>query len=488
MQLNRTIHKYKGGYLTIYISLTLTVMLSLCLTLIEGARQNTIRLETECVMNIALDSIMAEYHRELFQQYNLFYIDSSYGSDYPSYYNTEARLKYYLEQNLDIEEASYIDFLYKDVLGMELEEVYLKKVTLATDGDGVLFQKRAAQAVWDDIGLRLVENVLDWVQTIEVQGLMERDMAAEKQAADAQLEAFNGTEKQLSEEVWFKVEIKDPTQHLDDMRAQGVLKWVVDNEATLSGQKVDLSQYISARRKRGILNQGNVTVTEQLSVMEKILFHEYLLRYSGHYGAEKEGSLLKYQAEYLVAGKSEDVENLRQVVNRICAIREVANILYLYGSAEKTVLVETVASLLAAAVLCPEIAPVFEVVLFLGWSYIESLYDTKVLLAGGKVPLMKDNNTWHYDLDSILQTVDMQVKDVSSTGMSYTDYLHVMLYLTDAEKTSFRFMDLMEMDIRLTEGNENFRMDACIDKVEAEAVIQSGYGYKCIISREKSYQ
>ena len=86
--------KHKRGYLTIYISLTLTIMLSLCLTLIEGARQNTIRLETECVMDIALNSILAEYHRELFAQYNLFYIDSSYGSDYPSYYNTEARLKY----------------------------------------------------------------------------------------------------------------------------------------------------------------------------------------------------------------------------------------------------------------------------------------------------------------------------------------------------------------------------------------------------------
>lgn len=480
--------KHKSGYLTIYISLTLTIMLSLCLTLIEGARQNTIRLETECVMDIALNSILAEYHRELFAQYNLFYIDSSYGSDYPSYYNTEARLQYYLEQNLNLEEASYIDFLYKDLLGMELEEVYLKKVTLATDGDGVLFQKRAAQAVWDDIGLQLAENVLDWVQTIEAKGLLERDMEAEKQAVDAQLEAYNGTQKQLTKETWFTVEIKDPTQHLDDMRAQGVLKWVVDKETALSGQTVDLSQYISARRKRGSLNHGNETVTEQVSALEKIMFHEYLLRYSGHYGQEKQGSLLKYQAEYLVAGKAEDKENLRQVVNTICAIREVANILYLYGSEEKVALAEAVATVLASAVLCPEIEPLFEAGLLLGWAYLESLYDTKVLLAGGRVPLIKDNDTWHYDLDGILSSVDMQVKDGNSRGMSYTDYLHVLLYISDGEQTTFRFMDLMEMDIRLTEGNAAFRMDACIDSVEAEALIQSGYGYECSISREKGYR
>ena len=182
------------GYLTIYLSLTLTVMLSLCMTLIEGVRQSTIRLEAECMMDVALNSILAEYHRELFAQYNLFYIDSSYGSDYPSYYNTEARLRYYLEQNLDIEEAAYFDLLYKDIVGMELEDIYLKSVALATDNAGVLFKKQAAAALQADMGLVLVENVLNWVQIVEAEGLLKRDMGAEKQTVDEQLESYDNTE------------------------------------------------------------------------------------------------------------------------------------------------------------------------------------------------------------------------------------------------------------------------------------------------------
>ncbi len=480
--------KVYRGYLTIYMSLTLTIMLSLCLTLIEGTRRNTIRLETECVMDIAMNSVLAEYHRELFSQYNLFYIDSSYGSAYPSYYNTEARLRYYLEQNLNVQEASYMDFLYKDLLGLKADTVYLKTVALATDGEGVLFQKRAAEAVKDDLGLNMAEDVLEWVHTIENEGLLERNMAAEKQKADLALQAYHGTQKQLEEEMWITVEIADPTQHLDNMRAQGVLKWVVDAKTNLSGQKVDLNQYISARKRRGEINHGNYVVMEELSALEKVWFQEYLLRYCGHYGQEKEGSLLKYQAEYLLAGKNTDTENLRQVAGTICGIREVANVLYLTRDKGKSALIEVVANLLAAAVFCPEIAPLFETILVIGWAYAESLHDTKLLLEGSKVPLMKDDRSWHYDLDSILKSFVISGSREQGRGMSYRDYLHVLLYLEDAGGTTFRFMDLMEMDIRLTEGNESFRMDACIERIEAEAVIRSDYGYDLWINREKCYE
>ncbi len=54
----------ENGYMTIYLALTLGVMISLCLALIEGCRCRGICLETECVMDIGMDSILAEYHRE----------------------------------------------------------------------------------------------------------------------------------------------------------------------------------------------------------------------------------------------------------------------------------------------------------------------------------------------------------------------------------------------------------------------------------------
>ena len=79
-------------------------------------------------------------------------------------------------------------------------------------------------------------------------------------------------------------------------------------------------------------------------------------------------------------------------------------------------------------------------------------------------------------ITTALDHVDLDVKDTNQSGLRYKDYLHILLYFASSEKMTFRFMDLMEMDIRLTEGNESFRMDACIESIEAEASRAAGKG------------
>lgn len=477
-----------AGYLTIYVALSLTVMLSLCLTIIEGVRRSSIEWEAECIMDVSMNSVLAEYHREVLNQYNLLYIDSAYGSAYPSYYNTEARLKYYLEQNLNLQEVSYVDFVYKDLLGMKLSDVWLKEVTLATDLSGKLFQRKAAEAVWDDSGMQTLENVLDWVQTIDSNGLLERDIEAEKAEVDTRLEELQGTEKLLEDQTWITVKIENPTRHLNDMRAKGVLRWVLPEGSIISGQRVDLSQYISARRKRGKINAGNPGQIPDITPLENVLFHEYIIRYSGRYNAPKKGSLLQYQTEYVISGKAKDEENLKNVALTISGLREVANVIYLNNCSAKMDMVKIVAKVLAYAIFTPEAEELFKASIVMGWAYLESVYDTKVLLAGGKIPLMKEDKDWHYDLDSIFTTASMEVKNQHKRGLAYEDYLRILLYLGNQEKITFRFMDLMEMDIRLTEGNEAFRMDGCIERIGAQAVIKSGYGYEYVMESRKKYE
>lgn len=60
--------KTVDGYLTVFLSLILSVMISLCLVLILGARENTRRMEVECVTDIGMNNILAEFHRELLNQ------------------------------------------------------------------------------------------------------------------------------------------------------------------------------------------------------------------------------------------------------------------------------------------------------------------------------------------------------------------------------------------------------------------------------------
>lgn len=474
------------GYLTVYVALTLTIMLSLCLTLIEGTRRHTVAFEAECVMDIGLDSVLAEYHRVLLQRYGLFMIDTSYGTDYPSYYNTEQHLAEYLTKNLSREDCGLLSFLYRDLLGMELEDVQVMKVSLATDDGGRAFQLRAAECMRNRLGLEIVENLLEWMEIVDGYGLLEEDVEGQLDRVSAELQQYQGMEKQIGEEEWIKIEIKDPTEAVRRLRSEGILKWVVEDVSQLSEVTVDTTQYISGRTARGQVNHGSYPQREPLGIVDNVFLLEYFLDYAGRYGAPLEGSLLQYQVEYLICGKGGDRDNLHQTASLLCGIREAANVIYLLGCETKRAEVAAVAAVLSGVIALPELQPVFETALILAWAYLESLYDVKTLLAGGRVELLKTDADWHYSLDNIW-SAPAQALGGAGKGLSYEDYLRILLYIQPADMLTLRFMDLVEMDIRRTPGNSCFRMDGCIDGLEAETTIRSGYGYRFTVRREKLY-
>lgn len=470
--------KGADGYLTIYISLTLLVMLSLCLTLIEGARRSCTRLETECAVDIGLNSIMAEYHRELFRQYNLFYIDSSYGTRVPTYCNTQNRLQYYIEQNLNPQKGGVYESVYKDFLGLQLLDAYVDKVVFATDAEGMRFRKKAAQVMLDETGLGYVEDILTWVGIVDEKKLTEFNLD----------EACREINKEIEEVVEEKDNAEDfemPMGYVSELSGQGILMSVTNGE-NISDQTVNLSAYISERRKAGTINSGNVSDLEGISLVEDVLFHEYLISHAGYYGQEKEGSLLKYQVEYVLFGANCDRENLSRTLSSLFLIRGASNVIHLYSDAVKVNAARTAA--FAVTFFLPEIEPLVEIALILGWAYVESIYDLKVLLAGGKVPLLKSGEDWHYDLDSVLSSVETEVAGTNQRGLTYKDYLHILLYLTNGQQITFRFMDLMEMDIRNTEGNAAFRMDGCIEWLSVGAVVKAKSGYMHSVKAQMGYE
>ena len=86
--------KEAAGYLTVYLAMSLTVILSLFFALIEGARMNAIRMQIELVSDAAMNSVLGEFHREMHKQYDMFFVDESYGTDSPS----DQRVKEHLEK------------------------------------------------------------------------------------------------------------------------------------------------------------------------------------------------------------------------------------------------------------------------------------------------------------------------------------------------------------------------------------------------------
>lgn len=480
--------KYESGYLTVFTALTMTVLLSLFLTLLEGVRSNGVRMEAEIAADIGMDSILAEYHRELLTQYNMFWIDTSYGTGNPSVEALGNHLFRYLEKNCILDEGLAGEIWYRDLLGMTVGAAEISAVSVAADNGGRAFRERAAEAIRDDIGITLLKQVKSWLDTVESNGLVSRDVEQEKEAVDESIQEYDGMDKQISESKWVTIEVENPTQALEQQRAAGILNLVLEHPREVSGKGVDTSGLLTGRMGQGLINVGNWQPKEEREDLgARLLFQEYVLRYSGHYGAEKENSLLSYQTEYVIAGKSNDTDNLKSIAYRISALREAANAFYLFSDEVKCAEASAVAAAAASAMLVPEIAPLLKMTILLGWAYAESLYDVKTLLAGGKVPLLKNADTWHYDINCVFQGVGEETPIESGEGLEYTDYLRILLALTDLDEQTLRFMDVVEMDIRQTPGNASFRMDGCVDRVEADILVNSAYGYSFQIIRRKGY-
>lgn len=478
------------GYLTVYLTLILTIVLSLYLALIEGARQNAFFLESECALDVGLNSVLAEYHRGLYERYNLFAIDTSYGNATPYLDNTRRHLSKYVEMNLSSEGVMLDWLLYKDFVAAFPDKVSITGARYMTDANGAVFRRRAAEAMGDEYNLDLYEELQNWLGVVESNKLTERDIAAEKRKLDKKLQSYDGEIRYINEKEFVTISVTNPTEALEKLRKKGILYLVCHNPGAISSKAVNLTNLVEKRAKAGEVNQGNIDLEEQSNLtisLERFLFQEYLMHYMGHYNASVPDSALDYQIEYLIAGGSSDIANLKTVTGLLLGVREVANTIYLLEDEFSVALVETLATALAALMGIPEASEILEGIIIMGWAFSESVYDVQCLLEGERIPLMKDSESWHYGLDAALTFNILKPHEPELAGLSYEDYLRIMMSVMNEDKLTMRAMNMIEADIRLMDGNECFRVDGCVDCLEAEVQYKSAYGYQCEIKRKKAY-
>ena len=87
------------GYLTIFFSLSLSIMTGFVLVLTGGAIRNAEKVRFECAADTGMNAVLSEFHTGLLKRYDLIYVDASYLGKAPSIANVEDRLKYYMEEN-----------------------------------------------------------------------------------------------------------------------------------------------------------------------------------------------------------------------------------------------------------------------------------------------------------------------------------------------------------------------------------------------------
>ena len=262
---------------------------------------------------------------------------------------------------------------------------------------------------------------------------------------------------------------------------------MLENPSAVSAVKVDLGDYISHRSKRMTGTGLCAEAVETGGAPNELVFQAYLFEKCGYYGAEMDKSLLKYQMEYIVAGKDTDWQNLEQVAKKLLLWREAANMMYLLSDGAKMAEAQALATALTAVILMPALAEPVKFTILFAWAYVESLQDVKTLLGGGRVPVFKTAADWKTGIGCLKDVKGSLTEDSGGNGLSYKEYLQIMVFLQNAESRTERAMDIMEMDIRQTPGNARFRLDGCFDTYQAHLEVTSRFGYSYEMTRRYGF-
>ena len=182
-------------------------------------------------------------------------------------------------------------------------------------------------------------------------------------------------------------------------------------------------------------------------------------------GTEGKGGL-SYEVEYMIGGKDLDEENLVFVVNRLLAIREGLNLIYILSDSHKRQEAQNLAMLITGvAGLSPLVLLTTFFVMSI-WALGESLMDIRGLLAGKQVMLFKSSEDWTLDLD---QLVSMGQNGEIGTGggergLVYLSWLKILLIMDEIVCQEYRMMDMIQMNICRVQ--KSFRMRRGIYRVQ----------------------
>lgn len=168
------------------------------------------------------------------------------------------------------------------------------------------------------------------------------------------------------------------------------------------------------------------------------------------------------EVEYLIIGTENNKDAAIKL--RIFGLRMGPNTLHIIADKEKFNLAKKAGTIIGAAY--PGSAVIVTVVVITGWAGIESAYDVDQLLDGKGLPILKDDGSWHYDIDfdnyekiekntsnKSVKKKPKQTNDAyeETTNLAssdnwlsyYNDYLRMLLLMTSDDKKMDRFLRVM---------------------------------------------
>lgn len=473
----------KRGSITVFLALILSLVTALVCTGIESVRMAAARTQILNGTDIGLYSLFGQFDREMLKDYDLFLLDGSCGEgslDLASVYdNFSSYMKPVLKQNsqkLSVVQGGFSAYrLLTDEGGEPFynQVVQYMKETLGSQGVSLLLDKmkdRKEKTDQAEQAGQQAENG-DIIENYDAE-MEENNRKNEEALAEPEKNPEGGELEDGDNVTAPPQKVVNPISIIRRIRKMGILELVIPGNKGVYDGQVQAGTLLSRREKQKGMPMYEPEKTDT-SYTSQILFQQYLMEKLGNYSAPGKGAL-KYQTEYILGGKTGDIENLKSVAGRLLLIREGVNMVHLVSDGTKRAQAAGLASAIASAFLIPPATGVIEAALLLCWAFGESILDVRELFDGGKVPLVKSTADWQLSLENLPELLNGldSVRRGSEDGMSYEDYLQVLLLSVSREEKITRAMDMIELCVR-EKGRKNFRMDSCIVAAEISVDVKA---------------
>ena len=463
-------YRKRKGQVTVWLALTFLVFLSLYLICLESVQKQSARRMAEQVAESSLFSLFSEYEPHLLEQYDLFYLDTSFRSGKENRDELCSHLWKFTEDNLKRAQGG-------TVLNLQMKGIEVKDFARATDSGGMVFYQQAVRAMKEQTGWSLAE---DWIW--DEQFREELNESSEKFQKDCQAYEDSVVDYEDEEET-----LDGDAYSWDGLWKQFAVGQVMKDPDGISKKTVDLTTVPSVRN----LSEGTgAAETAENGMLEKQLFISYLQEHLPNAVQKEdepaeESRYLSYQMEYILWGKGSDAENLEQTLRSLLLMREGVNYTFLLTHKDYGKKAELLAIALAGLTGNEGLVKSVKQLILLGWAYGESLVEVRQLLQGKEVALLKDENNWQVPLSGVLLLLqDAGRYDEQKTeqkGLSYDLFLRMVLTFYPEERLAMGGLDVIEGELRQTEGCEKIHVDHCIEKLTAQFWMED-------MELERSYQ
>ncbi len=452
-----------NGSITVFLSLTLSFLLLMILTFNALCIGNAEKMRFEIASDTAFNSVLGEYSKYLNDRFDLLYVDSSYLSGNPGVQRVENRLMLYMKKNSE----EVLSTLGSPWGNIRVDGCMIEDFETASGGDGLNMASQAVRYVHDS------PHTLD-LQYEALEAMMNAPVASALDGQDP-MEEINGymesllgmelPKKKNEKGIWIEVPLSNPADWVYGLMGSDILYLAEASDLNISSAIIDTDGLIS---HRGAVNTGSGKEDYEYSEEAYIA---YLLDKFGCYKNEMEETPLKCSLEYIAVGNCSDYENFKEAVMRIFKWRLIDNLRLAFSDGRLKSEATAAALLLEVCILNPAfIQPVADTIIA-ACAFLETISDLRVILSEGRIPLVKSSHNM-----SVANILTGNIYHASSDeGLSYRQYVEIMIINMGVNEKILRTMDLMEIETRLNTGNPCFCMDWCLEEITAN-ISASGSG------------